>query len=190
MSSIHPRRTPRTLLGLVALVLAGLVFAAATNVAGAADAPDRANASKDASERLVVRGEATVGEVPCDGDLCIALTDGQFRGTPVGTGAYTGAVTLKLADAFPNGEGGGCAPMKGTIMLGGGTPDQLVLAITGDSCQDGAGDLTTSSFTGLARFTVKHGTGQYAGARGSGLASFLEDAADHDRMTLIGHING
>jgi hypothetical protein len=33
--------------------------------------------------------------------------------------------------------------------------------------------LTTASFTGLARFTVRHGTGKYAGATGSGLATFI-----------------
>jgi hypothetical protein len=42
---------------------------------------------------------------------------------------------------------------------------------------------------GLAHFTVKYGTGSYGGARGSGLASFSEDAADHDRITLIGRIS-
>jgi hypothetical protein len=35
---------------------------------------------------------------------------------------------------------------------------------------------------------VKYGTGEYAGTRGSGLATFLEGADDHDRMTLIGRI--
>jgi hypothetical protein len=136
-----------------------------------------------------VRGEATVKDAPCDGGLCLELTDAAFRGTPVGTGAYTGAVKLSFADTFANGEGGVCAPMEGAIVLGAGSPDRLVLAVAGDSCQDGAGNPATSSFTGLARFTVKHGTGAYAGARGSGLATFSEDAADRDHMTLIGHIS-
>jgi hypothetical protein len=180
MSSIHPRRS---LLGLVALVLAGLAFAAATNVAGAAEKP-----AKHTTERLVVRGEATVTDTPCDAGICLELTNGQFRGTPVGTGGYTGSVKLRIREGFPNGEGGVCAPIHGTIALGAATPDRLVLAVSGDSCQDGAGNPETSSFTTLARFTVKHGTGKYARAHGSGLASFSEDAADRDRMTLIGHI--
>jgi hypothetical protein len=180
MSSIHPRRTARSLLGLLALVLAGLAFAAATSSAGAADR---------ATQRLVVRGEATVADAPCDAGICLELTDGRFRGTPVGTGGYTGSIKLRVADAFPNGEGGVCAPIDGHIVLGAGTQDRLVLAVGGDSCQDGAGDPTTSSFTSLARFTVKHGTGIYSGARGSGLAGFSEDAADHDRMTLVGRIS-
>jgi hypothetical protein len=189
MSSSNPRRAPRSLLGLVALVLAGLAFAAATNVAGAAGAPDRAKASKHTTERLVVRGEATVADTQCDAGICLELTDGQFRGTPVGTGAYSGSIKLRIRELFPNGEGGVCAPIDGHIVLGGGTPDRLVLGVYGDSCQDGAGDPSTSSFTGLARFVVKYGTGAYKKAHGSGLASFAEDAADRDRMTLIGSIS-
>jgi hypothetical protein len=186
MSSIHPRPRSRSLLGLVALVLAGLAFAAATNVAGA-EAPEQVK-SKHTTERFVVRGDATVVDAQCDAGLCLELTDGQFRGTPVGTGAYTGSVTLKIREAFANGEGGVCAPIQGNIVLGTGTPDRLVLAVSGDSCQDGAGNPQTASFTTLARFAVKYGTGKYARTHGAGLASFSEDATDRDRMTLIGHI--
>src|SRR5262245_14781910 len=122
------RRTSRPILGLLALILAGLAFAATTNTAGA----------KGTAERLVVRGEATVVDAPCDAGLCLGLTDASFRGT-VGTGPYAGAIKLRLAEAFPNGEGGACAPITGEIVLGAGTPDRLVLALAGDSCQDGAG---------------------------------------------------
>ncbi len=38
------------------------------------------------------------------------------------------------------------------------------------------------------RVVVTGGTGAYAGARGSGIGTFREDAADRDQMTLIGHI--
>jgi hypothetical protein len=62
-------------------------------------------------------------------------------------------------------------------VLGAGTANRLILAVAGDSCQDGGGDPTTTSFTGVARFIVKRGTGAYAKAHGSGLA-----------MTLIGRI--
>jgi hypothetical protein len=139
------------------------------------------------SQRLVVRGTDTVVDHPCLGGLCIELTGGSFRGT-VGTGSVTGSMKLDLANAFPNGEGGVCAPVAGHIILGTGTPNRLDLAVWGDSCQDGAGDPTQSSFTGLARFAVVHGTGAYAKARGSGTATFLEDADDHERFTLIGRI--
>ena len=167
MSSIHPQRKSRMLLGLFALLLAGLAATAATNAASAADqAGGPAASKKPAEQRLVVRGDATVTDAPCDAGLCLEL-DGEFRGTPVG---------------------GVCAPIRGRIVLGVGTSDRLVLGIDGDSCQDGAGDPTTSSFTGLAQFTVRHGTGTYAGATGSGLASFSEDANDNDRMTMIGRI--
>ena len=95
---------------------------------------------------------------------------------------------LEVAKAFENGEGGVCAPIRGQIVLGAGSPDRLVLAVAGDSCQDGAGPPPLSTFTGLAEFLVKKGTGKFAGYRGSGLATFAEDAADHDRMTLVGRI--
>jgi hypothetical protein len=171
-------------LALVAVGLVGAAFAATTNAEAQSEAKQRS------TEQLVVRGEATVLNESCDAGICKAeLTDGTFRGTPVGTGAYTGTFKLKIAEAFPNGEGGLCAPFRSTIVLGAGTPDRLVLALAGISCQDGAGDPTKSTFTNLAQFTVRYGTGSYAHARGSGLAISSEDAADRDRMTLIGQIS-
>ena len=168
----------RPWLGLIALLFAGLAFSAATASADPHHQPLRA----------VVRGDATITDTPADGGLRLEFKDGHFRGAPVGSGVYAGSIQLHVAETFPNGEGGVCAPIDGQITLGAGTPDRLDLAVTGDSCQDGAGDPTTTSFTGLARFTVSHGTGSYRGARGSGTAVFAEDVADHDRMTLIGQI--
>jgi hypothetical protein len=158
-------------------VLALLALALAAGTAAAAH--------HHAKQRLVVRGDATAVDGPCDakGVCPVALTDGRFRGAPVGTGAYSAAFKLDTARAFPNGEGGICAPLRGRIVLEPGTSRRLVLAVAGDSCQDGAGPIPTSSFTGLARFRVKHGYG-----RGGGTASFTEDAAKHHRMTLIGRI--
>ena len=60
--------------------------------------------------------------------------------------------------------------------------------MAGDSCQDGAGALEAASFTGLARFEVRAGSGRYAGARGGGVASLAEDAANHHRITLVGRL--
>lgn len=186
MLTTHHARALRSALALPALTLAGLALATATSGAD----PSAASARHHDEQRLVVRGDSTVVDGPCADGVCqLELQDGTFRGAPVGSGAYSGAIKLMVADAFQNGEGGVCAPIRGKIVLGEGTPDRLVLAIDGDSCQDGAGDVTTSSFTGLARFAVKHGTGAYATASGEGLASFSEDAADHDRMTLIGRIS-
>jgi hypothetical protein len=186
------RRVPATLT-LIAVAMVGLALAAATGAANSADADTSSQSTNHrSSERLVVRGEDTVKEVgggACPGGVCqLELVDGVFRGTPVGTGAYNGSVQLRVAEAFANGEGGVCAPMNGRIELGAG-PDRLVLALLGDSCQDGAGPLTEASFTGLAHFVVKYGTGEYAKARGSGVASFSEDATDRERMTLIGRIS-
>jgi hypothetical protein len=169
---------------VLALVVAGLTFAG-TTTAGAAD---RGATPYSAKQRLVVRGDATVVDRPCEAGVCLELAGGRFRGTPTGIGDYTGTIKLRVAETFENGEGGVCAPIDGRIVLGAGSPDRLVLAVSGDSCQDGTGPVTAASFTGLARFKVRYGTGRYAGAAGSGLAGFAEDATDHDRMTLIGRI--
>jgi hypothetical protein len=179
--SIRIRRLPIAL-ALVAVAALGLVMA----VAGASGSEP---GKQRAAERLVVRGEDTVKDSPsCPGGVCqLELTDGLFRGT-VGTGQYDGSVDLKVSEAFANGEGGVCAPISGRIVLGAGSADRLVLGIRGDSCQDGQGDVTQATFTGMAEFVVKYGTGAYAQARGSGLATFLEDASDKERMTLIGTI--
>jgi hypothetical protein len=169
----------RLILTLLALALAGLAFAVTASADG----------KHQAGQRLVVRGDDTVVDAPCPGGLCVTLSGGTFRGAPVGSGAYTGSLKIGLAEAFPNGEGGVCAPVRGHVVLGAGTPDRLDLAVWGDSCQDGAGNPTQSSFTGLARFAVVHGTGAYAHASGGGIGSFLEDASDHERVTLIGRIS-
>jgi hypothetical protein len=139
-----------------------------------------ATASPAGKQRLVVRGDATAVAGPCDAAGCpLALLDGRARGTI--SGAYTATFKLKVAKQFPNGEGGICAPLKGRINLGSGK-HRLVLAVSGNSCQDGGGPLEGSSFTGLANFRVK------GGYRGGGVATFTEDAAHHHRMTLIGRL--
>ena len=182
MTSAHQGRPLRVALALIAMALVGLALAATATVANAQPA-------KKTTERLVVRGEDTVKDAPgCPGGVCqMQIADGAFRGT-LGQGAYDGAMNLRVADAFPNGEGGLCAPVDGTITLGAGTPDRLVLALRGASCQDGNGPLTASSFTGVAHWVVQSGTGAYAKATGHGLYTSVEDANDHEQMTLIGRI--
>ena len=131
----------------------------------------RPRAEHHDEQRLVVRADATVVDGPCDARGCLLeLTGGRFRGAPVGTGDYGGTIRIAVAKPFDNGQGGSCATLDGRLVLGAGTPDRLVLAVSGDSCQDGAGPLPAASFTGLARFTVKRGTGRYAHATGAGLA--------------------
>jgi hypothetical protein len=182
MSSLHPGPRHNAWLALLALTLAALAV-----IAGPASA-----SGKHHDQRLVVRGDSTAVDGPCDAaGICpVDLKDGQFRGAPVGTGAYTASFELNVARVFPNGEGGICAPLKGRIVLGAGSADRLVLAVDGDSCQDGAGPLEGASFTGVARFDVVRGSGRYEGARGSGVATLSEDAAKHHRITLIGRIEG
>jgi hypothetical protein len=112
----------------------------------------------------------------------------DVRPIPSASDASSSHIAGTGSTPLPQRRGRRLRPIQGQITLGAGTPDRLTLAIFGDSCQDGAGNPATSSFTGLAHFIVKHATGSYHGARGYGTASFSEDAADHDRMTLIGHI--
>jgi hypothetical protein len=147
-----------------------------------------AHPGKHRAQPLVVRGDATVVDSPCGPQGChLEFAGGTFRGT-LGTGEYTGSFDFDPGTIFPNGEGGVCAPIEGSVTLGAGTPDRLVLAVRGDSCQDGGGDVRTSSFTTVARFTVADGTGKYAHATGRGTYISAEDAADHDRMTIVGRI--
>ena len=170
------------------LALLAVALAAGVIVAVIVASPSSAH-GKRTTERLVVRGTDTVQDDQCPGGVCtLTLAGGSFHGTPVGEGAYTGTLRFKFAETFPNGEKGICAPIAGTITLGEGTPDRLVLAVAGDSCQDGAGNPATSSFTNLARWAVKSGTGAYAKARGYGLMTSVEGADDVEHMTLIGRI--
>jgi hypothetical protein len=179
MSRSTPRALGRAALTLLVAAPLGLVAAGPA----AADEPEHS------AKPLVVRGQDTVREGPCDATGCrFQIVGGTATGTVAG--AYRGGFHLDLPQAFPNGEGGLCATIRGRITLGAGTPDRLVLALSGQSCQDGGGDPRTSSFTGLAHFTIKRGTGAYAGAQGAGLMSSAEDATDHERMTLIGRISG
>lgn len=176
MSPPIPKHWPG--LGLLVLALAAFALFFAARPAGA-DAHH---------ERLVVRGQATAIDGPCTAFACpLELDRGRLRGT-LGRGAYTGALKLTVGNAFPNGEGGSCAPLTGRIELRTRAADRIGLVVSGNSCQDGSGPLPGASFTGVARFRVTHGTGAYAGASGGGLVTFTEDAAKRHRMTLLGRI--
>ena len=127
-------------------------------------------------------------KAPCTAFACpLDLERGRFRGT-LGRGAYSGSLKLTIGNAFPNGEGGSCAPLTGRIELRTRSGDRIGLLVSGDSCQDGSGPLDGASFTGLARFRVTRGTGEYAGATGGGVMSLTEDAAKRHQVTLIGRI--
>jgi hypothetical protein len=79
----------RTTGALSALTIAAMAAVAAPAIASSPDGPTD---KRHRSERLVVRGTDTVTELGCDAsDVCkMALTNGTFRGTPVGSGAYDG----------------------------------------------------------------------------------------------------
>ena len=146
MPFIHFPARLRPAFGLLALALTAVALVVATNTSQAAPAGKHAG-----EQRFVVRGDATVIDGPCDASVCrFGLSDGRFRGTPVGTGAYAGSLKVRVGESFPNGEDGFCAPLKSRIVLGAGTANRLVIGVSGDSCQDGAGPLETASFTGLA----------------------------------------
>jgi hypothetical protein len=147
-------------------------------VALALAAGGTAVASQSAPHKLVVRGEDNLSELACDASgVCEAqISGGRFRATG-GSGTYDGSTRLYLRDAFDNGEGGKCAPASGRLVFA----ERLVVALAGTSCQDGAGDPTKASFTGLFRYRVING-------HGHGIASVREDANDHEHLTLIGTI--
>ena len=178
--SLIPARGAR--LALLAPVAAVLALAATGSAAQAAHQ----------GERMVVRGTDTVLDDggACPAGVCeLTLADGAFRGT-TGKGAYTGAVKLKVAEAFPNGEGGVCAPLAGKITLGTGTPDRLVLRLDGSSCQDGAGPPSRPPRSPASTdVSVATAPASYAHARGYGIAVFAEDADDREQMTLIGRLS-
>jgi hypothetical protein len=99
-------------LALVALLVVGVAFAVATHPAGAIDQIGGPAPTKHpAEQRLVVRGDATFTDARCDAGVCIEL-DGQFPARP-SEPAPTAARSGSVAEGFPNGEGGVCAPIKG-----------------------------------------------------------------------------
>ena len=125
MSPLVPKHWPG--LGLLALALTAFALVFATSSAGAAET----------AQRLVVRGQATAVAGPCSAFACpLALDRGRFRGT-LGRGAYSGSLKLTIANSFPNGEGGSCAPLTGRIELRTRAADRIGLLVSGDSCQDG-----------------------------------------------------
>jgi hypothetical protein len=189
LMNFMPRRRAAAIAGaLAALTLVALaVVAPITPAQVAPGAGHRAGVHA----RFVARGTDTVAEPVCHAGVCrLDLTGGTFRATQIGAGAYTGALRLHLADAFANQDGGTCARVDGELTLGAGSSDRIVMALRGDSCQDGAGDLRTSSFTTMTRFEVNVTSGRYAHLHGRGLASFSEDAQDDDVVTLIGRLGG
>ena len=147
-----------------------------------------AQAGDHGAERLVVRGDSTIvdgtvrpGRLPAADErrrVPRHARHRRLRRRPDARRRRRRSRTARAASARRSAAASRSAPAA----------DRLILAVDGDSCQDGAGPVTAASFTGVATFKVTHGTGRYAKAHGRGLATFSEDAADHDRMTLVGRI--
>ena len=167
---------------MLALALTTLALAVTARAVG----PEAAHGRAASGSSCAARTPSSTS--PCPGGLCIALSGGAFRGTPVGTGAYTGSDRARLADAFPNGEGGVCAPVAGTITLGAGTPDRLDLAVAGDSCQDGAGDPDAVLVHRHRPLHGIYGTGAYAHAYGTASRRSSRTPPTTRTLTLIGRI--
>jgi hypothetical protein len=177
MLSLSPHAVRRSLLGLLAPAVALGLGAGPAAATGPDDAVHHGS-------RLAVRGDAKVIDGACGARGCaVTFAAGRFRGTPGGPGAYTGSRVVRVAEAFPNGDGGICAPFTGSVSLGAGSRDRLDLVLAGDSCQDGADD----AFTGLARFVIKGGSGRHAHTAGGGLATFTDEGR-RNHLTLIGHL--
>ena len=143
------------------------------------------------SERFVVRGEDTVKDGgACPAGVCqLEIADGAFRGTPVGSGhtreppssrSPRRSRTARAASARRSARASCWVSERptGSSSRSGATPARTAPETS-----------TASSFTNVARFVIKYGTGTYAKASGSGLATFSEDASDVEHMTLIGRIS-
>ena len=103
----------------------------------------------ETSSKLVVRGVDTVVDGPCPAGVCqLTLKDGAFRGThsaraptPARSSSPSppASRTARAASAPRSRARSSSAPAPRTAST---------LALSGDSCQDGAGDVTQASFTG------------------------------------------
>jgi hypothetical protein len=102
---------------------------------------------------------------------CTLTSTGNLTGIVGGT--YSSTFVILWTQATPNGQGGFCAPASGdtTLTLPGlGT---LTKHETGRVCEVGATGVNVAhTFSGT--FTVSGGTGTFAGATGSGTASFTQ----------------
>jgi hypothetical protein len=102
---------------------------------------------------------------------CTLASTGNLTGIVGGT--YTSTFTIMWTQATPNGQGGFCAPAAGdtTLTLPGlGT---MTKHETGQVCEVGAtGANVAHTFTGT--LAVTGGTGFFAGATGSGTATFTQ----------------
>jgi hypothetical protein len=102
---------------------------------------------------------------------CTLTSSGNLTGIVGGT--YGSTLTIMWTQATPNGQGGFCAPAAGdtTLTLPGlGT---ITKHETGQVCEIGATGVNVAhAFTGT--FTVTGGTGFFAGATGSGTATFTQ----------------
>jgi hypothetical protein len=125
---------------------------------------------------VTITGKGTVtnpGAAGCQftASGCTLTSSGNLDGIPGGT--YSSTLTIMWTQATSNGHGGFCAPAAGdtTVTLPGlGT---LTKHESGTVCEVGVtGPNVAHTFTGF--FSVTAGTGLFAGATGSGTATFTQ----------------
>jgi hypothetical protein len=103
---------------------------------------------------------------------CALDASGSIEGKPIAHGTFTAALLAVWTSATPNGDGGYCAPVTGTVVLSDGT-NTLTEAVQGTLCEIGAtGTNVGHVFTG--QYTVSSGTGTYANAQGTGRLGFYQ----------------
>jgi hypothetical protein len=103
---------------------------------------------------------------------CTLTSTGSLVGVVGGT--YGSTLTILWMQATSNGAGGFCAPASGDTTLSLPALGTIVKHETGTVCEVGAtGPNVAHTFTGT--FTVSSGTGLFAGATGSGTATFRQE---------------
>lgn len=119
---------------------------------------------------------------------CTVETNGTQTSSHLGRGAYVSDLTVDWAQAYPNGDGGFCAPASGPSVLTAANGDTLTLSNTGTVCEVGkTGANVPHTFTGT--FTISGGTGRFANASGAGTESGGDDGAGNSSYSASGTIN-
>lgn len=111
---------------------------------------------------------------------CTVTNEGTVKGTHVGKGTFTQAVTVLWKSGSPNGSGGYCAPASGIITITASDKSTITAARVGTVCQV-AGNITFN-----ATYYITGGTKKFVGASGIGISTCSIDGAGN----VLGFANG
>ncbi len=120
---------------------------------------------------------------------CIVESTGTGTTSHMGPDTYVSTLTVHWALATSNKSGGFCAPADGptVITAANGDNDTVTLQNVGIVCEVGATALhAPHTFNGL--FTISGGTGDFAGATGSGTVTGGDNGYDISYYTASGTI--